>query len=363
MKIDIISFTANGYDLAVRIHNTFMEQPPKLSNDAPKLTISVARCNEPLSLSEWTTQMFDQSDALVFVGATGIAVRAIAPFIKSKVTDPAVVVVDEAGNYAIPILSGHLGGANNLARAIGDYIGATPVITTATDVNKVFAIDEWTKRQGLVIQNAERIKHISAALLAGETVKVATEWAIDGESPKGVEVEELHRSLEGELKPLRHAPDILITNKRDAAKLYPEALLAVPKNIVLGAGCKRNVLPVNFELLLTQVLGELDLLEDSIDAVASIDIKKDEPGLLAFCTVHDWPLITFSAARLREVEGNFTASFFVRNVTGVDNVCERSAKLLSGGELIKEKTTGSEVTLAAAERPLHLDWNCGIGEL
>ena len=346
MKIDILSFTARGYALAERIHTTFTEHPPKLSNGAPRLTMTVARCNEPLSLSEWTTQMFDQSDALVFVGAAGIAVRAIAPFVKSKVTDPAVVVVDEGGSYAIPILSGHLGGANDLARAIAERIGATPVITTATDVNNVFAIDEWTRKQGLVIKNTERIKHISASLLAGETVKVATEWPIAGGSPKGVEVEELHRTLEGELRPLRQKPDILITNRRDAAKLYPEALLAV-----------------NFELLLTQILGELDLLEESIDAVGSIDIKKDEPGLLAFCTVHDWPLITFSAARLREVEGEFTASFFVRNVTGVDNVCERSAKLLSGGTLIKEKTTGNEVTLAAAERPTALDWTCGPEEL
>lgn len=363
MKIDMISFTAKGYDLAKRLEESFLSEPPRLTNGAPRLTISVARCNEPLNLGEWTTQMFDQSDALLFIGATGIAVRAIAPFLQSKVTDPAVVVIDEGGNYAIPILSGHLGGANDLARAIGDRLGATPVITTATDVNNVFAIDEWTRRQGLVIRNTERIKHISASLLAGETVKVASEWPIGGQSPKGIAFEELHRSLEGELRPLKQAPDILITNRRDAAKLYPDALLAVPQNVVLGAGCKRNALPVSFEMLLRQILGELDLLEESIDAVGSIDIKKDEPGLLAFCTVHDWPLITFSAARLREAEGTFTASYFVRNVTGVDNVCERSAKLLSGGPLIKEKTTGNEVTLAAAERPLSLNWNCGLEEL
>lgn len=356
MKIDLLSFTAKGEELAQRIEESFTAQPPRLSNGAPRLTISLARCNEPLSLSEWTTQMFDQSDALVFVGAAGIAVRAIAPHLKSKVTDPAVVVVDERGSFAVPILSGHLGGANDLARAIGERIGATPVITTATDVNNVFAIDEWTRKQGLVIRNTERIKHISASLLAGETVRVATEYPIDGPVPKGVEVEGLSRTLEGELKPLAQKPDILITNRRDASKLYPEALLAVPRNVVLGAGCKRNVLPVSFELLLTQVLGELDLLEEAIDAVGSIDIKKDEPGLLAFCTVHDWQLITFSAARLREAEGEFTASFFVRNVTGVDNVCERSAKVLSGGELIKEKTTGNGVTLAAAERPTRLHW-------
>ena len=237
MKIDILSFTARGNALAERIHTAFTERPPKLSNGAPRLTMTVARCNEPLSLSEWTTQMFDQSDALVFVGAAGIAVRAIAPFVKSKVTDPAVVVVDEGGSYAIPILSGHLGGANDLARAIAERIGATPVITTATDVNNVFAIDEWTRKQGLVIKNTERIKHISASLLAGETVKVASEWPIAGASPKGVEVEELHRTLEGELRPLKQKPDILITNRRDAAKLYPEALLAVPRK---RNGCKRN---------------------------------------------------------------------------------------------------------------------------
>ena len=359
MKIDLLAFTENGFSLAETIRDRMQERPPVLANASPRLTVSVSRCNVPLSLSEWTTQMFDQSDALVYVGAAGIAVRAIAPFVKSKVTDPAVVVVDEGGSYAIPVLSGHLGGANDLARAIAERIGAEAVITTATDVNHVFAIDEWTRKQGLVIRNPERIKTVSAALLAGETVHIATEWPIAGAPPKGVEVEELHRTLEGELRPAAFPPNIVLTNRRDAAKLFPEALIAVPKNIVLGAGCKRNVLPASFELLLTQLLGELDLLEESIDAVGSIDIKKDEPGLLAFCTVHDWPLITFSAARLREAEGEFTASFFVRNVTGVDNVCERSAVVLSGGVLIKEKTTGSEATMAAAERPLSLTWDCG----
>ncbi|MBO7689606.1 MAG: cobalamin biosynthesis protein [Clostridia bacterium] len=357
MKIDMLSFTEAGYEMAQTIRNALEERPLLNPGESPRLTVTVSRCNQPLSLGEWTGQMFDQTDALVYVGAAGIAVPAIAPFVKSKVTDPAVVVVDEGGSFAIPVLSGHLGGANDLARAIAERIGATAVITTATDVNHVFAIDAWTRRQGLVIQNTEKIKTISSALLAGETVYIATEWPIAGDAPKGVVVEDLNRSVEGEMRPLRVAPHILITNRRDAAKAYPDALIAVPKNVVLGAGCKRNVLPVSFELLLTQLLGELDLLEDAIDAVASIDIKKDEPGLLAFCTVHDWPLITYSAARLKEAEGEFTASFFVRNVTGVDNVCERSASLLSGGPLLKEKTTGNGVTMAAAEKPTALTWN------
>ena len=364
MKVDILAFSDRGYALAAALKEK-LPGAVTLSSEAPRLTITASRCNEPLTLNEWTTQTFDQSDALIYVGAAGIAVRAIAPFVKSKVTDPAVVVVDEQGQYAIPVLAGHLGGANDMARAIHDCMGATAVITTATDVSGVFAIDEWTRKQGLTIENPEKIKRISSALLAGENVRVLTEWPIDGRPPKGVEVDLLERDIEGALKPLTRAkqhPDIVITNKRDAAKLFPDALVAVPRNMVLGVGCKRNTLPTSFELLFTQVLGETDLLESAIDAVASIDIKKDEPGLLAFCTVHDLELITFSAARLREVDGEFTASFFVRNVTGVDNVCERSAVLLSGGLLIKEKTTGNGVTMAVAEKQTALSWKTGTVE-
>lgn len=363
MKIDLIAFSDRGFALGERLEEAFYTRPLEHGNGAPRLTVSVARCNRPLSLSEWTTQMFDQSDALVFIGAAGIAVRAIAPFVKSKATDPAVIVIDELGTYAIPVLSGHLGGANDLARAIAERIGAEAVITTATDVNGVFAIDEWTRKQDIVIRNTEKIKDISAGLLAGETITVATEWPIAGAPPKGIDVELLKRDPDGNLWPVDVAPNIVITNRRDAAKAYPDALIAVPRNIVLGVGCKRNVLPASFELLLTQILGETDLLEETIGAVASIDIKKDEPGLLAFCTVHDWQLITFSAARLREAEGEFTASFFVRNVTGVDNVCERSAVVLSGGTLLKEKTTGNEVTMALAEKEPGLTWSAGTAEI
>ena len=111
---------------------------------------------------------FAQADALIFVGAVGIAVRAIAPHCKSKATDPAVVVLDECGRFAVPLLSGHLGGANALARALAEACGAIPVITTATDANGVFAVDEWAKAQGCAVLEPERIKLVSGALLAGQ---------------------------------------------------------------------------------------------------------------------------------------------------------------------------------------------------
>ena len=132
MKIDMLSFTEAGYEMAQTIRNALEERPLLNPGESPRLTVTVSRCNQPLSLGEWTGQMFDQTDALVYVGAAGIAVRAIAPFVKSKVTDPAVVVVDEGGSFAIPVLSGHLGGANDLARAIAERTRATAVITKAS---------------------------------------------------------------------------------------------------------------------------------------------------------------------------------------------------------------------------------------
>ena len=133
-----LAFTETGLALAKRL--------------SAALPGSVARCGQDgVSLAEWASAQFVQSDALIFVGAAGIAVRAIAPHCKSKTTDPAVVVVDECGRFAVPILSGHLGGANDLARAIATVCGAVPVITTATDAHGIFAVDEWAKHQNCTV--------------------------------------------------------------------------------------------------------------------------------------------------------------------------------------------------------------------
>ena len=129
----------------------------------------VTRCGHGgPSLAEWTAAAFAQNEALIFVGAVGIAVRAIAPLCRSKASDPAVVVVDECGRFAVPLLSGHLGGANDLARAIAALCGAVPVITTATDAHGLFAVDEWARHQNCRVLEPERIKTVSGKLLAGE---------------------------------------------------------------------------------------------------------------------------------------------------------------------------------------------------
>ncbi len=265
---------------------------------------------------DWTWAHFQTGNALIFVGAAGIAVRAIAPYVKSKATDPAVVVVDEGGQFAVPILSGHLGGANDLARKIGAVCGAVPVITTATDVNGVFAVDEWAKEQDCAILDPEHIKNISGTLLAGGTVEVCSPWSVAGEPPKGV------------------------------------SLRLMPKIAVLGVGCKRRTPQEALE----RMFADLPIHPASFCKVYSIDLKRNEPGLLAFCRAHGLELETFSTAELRGALGEFSSSEFVERVTGVDNVCERAAVLGSGGTLLLKKRTGDGVTMAVAVKPFAPDW-------
>ena len=326
MKLAYLSFTEKGRQLAGRL--------------AAALGGTAQRCGASCSLEAWTAAHFSQSDGLVYVGAAGIAVRAIAPHLKSKTTDPAVVVVDECARYAIPILSGHLGGANDLARAIGRVCGALPVLTTATDVNGVFAVDEWAKRQNCLVLNPERIKTVSAKLLAGGTVRVQSSWPIAGQPPRNVcQTED-------------RGADVLL----DIHPGTGEKLHLVPRIAVLGVGCKKNV---SFQMLETALAAFLDrtgVCEQAISAVASIDLKKNEPGLLAFCAAHGWPLKTYPAEQLRAVEGRFTPSAFVKGVTGVDNVCERSAVLASGGTLCQGKTARDGITMALALAPYQPNW-------
>ena len=301
---------------------------------------SVARCGHApgqVSLSDWAAQHFAQCEALIFVGAVGIAVRAIAPHCKSKASDPAVVVLDECGHFAVPILSGHLGGANDLARALAAVCGAVPVITTATDANGVFAVDEWAKRQNCAVLEPERIKLVSGKLLAGKAVHFASEWPIAGQTPAGIAAGE--------------APDFALT-------LTPadSALHLVPRIGMLGVGCRRGTSAEALEKAFAAFCAEHSLAPQCITAAASIDLKQNEAGLLAFCKNHGWPVEFFSAEQLRQAPGSYTPSAFVQSITGVDNVCERAAVLASGGTIFLPKQAGGGVTFALALRPYAPDW-------
>lgn len=322
-----LAFTEKGMALAHRL--------------ARALPGSVSRCGAGgVRLAEWTGTQFAQADALIFVGAAGIAVRAIAPHCKSKATDPAVVVLDECGRFAVPLLSGHLGGANALARALAEVCGAIPVITTATDANGVFAVDEWAKAQGCAVLEPERIKLVSGALLAGHTVRLASDWPVQGTPPAGVD-------------PARTPAEADF-----ALTLSPagDALHLVPRIGVLGIGCRRGTCAEQLEAAFADFCARHSLAPACIAAAASIDLKADEVGLLAFCRAHGWPITFYSAEQLRALSGPFTPSPFVQSVTGVDNVCERAAGLASGGCIRIPKQAGGGVTFALALCPYAPDW-------
>lgn len=322
MRVACLAFTEKGFRLA--------------KNLAETLGGTAARSGRPLTLRQWTEKNFARADALIYVGAAGIAVRAIAPYLCSKATDPAVVAVDECAHFAVPLASGHLGGANGLARRIGAICGAVPVITTATDANGLFAVDEWARCQQCAVAHTECIRRVSGALLAGQTVRVKTTFPIDGTPPSGIE--------------LTDKEPYSVYVGMDAPS--PSVLWVIPRWMVLGIGCRKGVACADLET----ALQHFGLPPQAVCRVASIDLKAAEPGLLDFCAAHGWELETYSAEELARVPGAFTASAFVAQTTGVDNVCERAAVLSSGGTLIRRKQAGNGVTMAAALQPFRLDW-------
>ena len=324
MTVRLLAFTDRGYALAERL--------------ARELNGKAARCGADCSLSDWTAGAFASADALIFVGAAGIAVRAVAPHIRNKTIDPAVLVIDELGRFVIPILSGHLGGANALARRAAELCGGQAVITTATDLNEVFSVDLWARAQNCTVLEPERIKTVSARLLAGDTVSFESDWPVRGERPDG-----LVSAGDGGFS-------VSIFRKTD------DRLHLVPRIVSLGIGCKRGTPQETIETAFVAFLARHGLCSEAVVQVCTIDRKGDEPGLLAFCAAHGWPLRTFSVEALSALPGLFSGSAFVERTTGVDNVCERAAVLGSGGTLLFPKEAGGGVTLAAAAAPWSPDW-------
>jgi cobalt-precorrin 5A hydrolase len=330
MDLGYISFTDRGKTLAEKI--------------AAELGGEVWKSGEPYRLREWTEKAFKKYDGLVFVGACGIAVRAIAPYVKSKVEDPAVVVIDECGKFAIPVLSGHIGGANDLAREIARVSGAEPVVTTATDRNDVFAVDEWAKHQDAVVIEPHKIMKISSAVLKGDDVSVKAGWDISGSMPDHVRMAEDDET-----------PDIEL----DVQKHFDEPIHIAPVICSLGIGCRKGTAVENIEKCFNAFCEKFNVIKRSVKRAATIDLKKDEKGLLDFCSAHDFPLDIYTAEELQEVKGDFTGSDFVKKITGVDNVCERSALRSAGegGSMIVRKFALDGVTMALAVSDYHPDWS------
>lgn len=319
MRIRILYFTDKGKVLAERLKEGL---PGHDAAIVPKGVPLASVCGDA----------FAENEALVFVGAVGIAVRAIAPYVHDKLTDPPVIVIDENGNYVIPLLSGHVGGANSLALEIAGILGAQPVITTATDVSGAFSVDLFAKENDLRIANREGIAKVSSSALEGKPVTICIKDY-----------------------PPEEPVDVLIADEEAAKGLKDSSKIALcPKRYAIGMGCRRGKSYEELRYFAEGVLHDNGIEINDAGCIATIDVKKDEEGLKRLSQAWRMPLITFDAGLLAKAEGSFSHSETVLEKVGVDNVCERAAMLAAGtGARLKvRKTAHDGMTVAVAERKL-----------
>ncbi len=346
-RAEIVCFSENGKQTA-REAADYLERQGKKPRLWLKSRYAAAeapfhRADEPLT--DWTGARWE-CGLLVFVGALGIAVRAIAPHVKSKKTDPAVLVLDEGKHFCIPLLSGHLGGANEAALELAARMGSVPVVTTATDIHSLFAVDVFAKKNGLQIDSMTLAKEVSAALLAGQVVGVYSELPVENtvasSIPRGLTVYGTEQEAADGGLPL----GIYIGYRTDSTP-FSKTLKLVPDGLTVGIGCRKGAAAETVADLFNQVMEGLDVR--AVGRLASIELKKDEAGIRKLAESLGVSFVTYDSEALKKVSGTFSASAFVKDVTGVDNVCERSAVLAAGnGILIRKKRLGRGVTAAVA---------------
>jgi len=324
LTVYIISFTDKGSLLNKKICRIF--------DDFDVRPYIWKSCGD--SLGKWTEKAFSDGNVIVFICAVGIAVRAVSQFIKSKDKDPAVIVCDELGKYAVPILSGHIGGANAIAEKICRYTGGIPVITTSTDINGVWAVDCWAIEKNFKIYNVNNIKYISSALLKGQKVGLISDISIDEELPEDI----LYDNSDTECG---------IVVSPYLKDVYKHTLNLVPRCIGIGVGSRKNADENALIRLFEKVFSENNIDKYAVYSVSTLDLKKNERAVIRLCNYLGVELKYFCADELNKLSGDFSGSEFVEKITGTDNVCERCAVLASDfGRLEVRKTIGDGVTLA-----------------
>ena len=340
MQIEIISFTSQGSSLAEKIKE-IMKVYGNVQVTSGK--------EKNISLQAWTENAFSKAQVLIFVGAAGIAVRAIAPFVQDKFKDPAVLVVDEKGTYVIPVLSGHVGGANAYALQLAEKLQAQAVITTATDINQKFAVDVFAKKNQLFIKDRAWAKEISAAIRGGVKIGFFCEGQVTGTIPEEVVTEQVIGTMLEEVV----AEEGKVTERNRINVGIHNTCQLIPKAVTVGIGCRKGKSAEEIEIFVLEQLGKQQIAMESISCVASVDKKKNEAGILAFCEKYGLEFQIFSPEELERVPGEYTQSEFVEKTIGVGNVCERAAICAwkqNRAHILQPKTAQNGKTLAIAEK-------------
>jgi cobalt-precorrin 5A hydrolase len=289
-------------------------------------------------------EAFQQGENLVCIMAAGIVVRSIAPYLQGKDKDPAVVVVDEAGKFAISLLSGHLGGANDLARRVAQILNGTPVITTATDVRGLPALDSLAARRGLLIENLDAVRWVHMALLSGQPVRLVDPDGYLAElrqenSGLFIGENDLDAALAGE------GPGVYAGFRERAWP--PGWLILRPQNLVAGMGCHKGTSSQEILDFIRDIFKRERLSLASLKALATIEAKKEEPGLRQAAAELGVEFVWFTKEELQKIAVPHPSKQAAKHL-GVPSVSEAAALKTAGGELILPKVKGANATLAVA---------------
>ena len=329
----IIAITQNGLALAKKLKAQF---PDSVIYTLDKWHDEECTPIEP-DLSTFTAQLFDRHKTLVYIMATGTVVRSIALHLVDKTVDPAVVVLDERGQFAISLLSGHLGGANAVASEIAGTMGATAVITTASDVQGMPSVDMIAQKHQLIIDSMHDAKILTAMTVNGQKVG----WRNDSllNLPCYYPCDEI--DAEGL---------VVVSNRTDLAEKVLSAQL-IPQNIIVGVGCRRGISGQQIIDFVTEQLQLNSISEMSIRQLASIDIKSDEQGVLDAAAHFGVPAVFVETTEIEKIEQDFSSSAFVKSQVGVSGVCEPAAFIAGGrtGEFISRKKSKEGITVAIFE--------------
>ena len=310
------------------------------------------------------SKFWGKHKSFIFIMASGIVVRTIAPLIKNKKTDPAVVVLDEKGEFAVSLLSGHVGGANNIAKQIADFLGGEAVITTASDVNNMPSIDLWAKENNLVIEDWNLLPQTATQFINNSSLKIYSEIDMNLPSdflkvsdPKLADVLITNKQkIDSNVIPVKTGIQEKRTKELDSCLRRNDKNQAIrklylrPKNLILGIGCNSGTAADEIEDAVKGVLSKNNLSFLSVQSIATIDKKGAEPGLLSFAGKYNLKINTFTPDELNSVS-NVEKSEAAFKATGANAVAEPAAMLASGADklLVRKQKIGN-ATIAIAEK-------------
>ncbi len=326
MKIALVAITRGGNKLALELADRL--------DGATFLTQTEGQKVADLIAANWHSY-----NGLVCIMAAGIVVRAIAPLLQDKLVDPCVVIMDEKGRHAISLLSGHMGGGNELARRVAKLTGGTPVITTASDTLKLVALDLWAESQGLLAPSREKLTVAATLLVNHSELHLYTDEGVVSLPPGLTQVSDPEQA------------DIIVSTSTRYAE---GATIFRPRTLVVGIGCNRGTPVEEFEEALTELLTDLQLSKASIRNFASIDKKNDEPGLLQFAADNGRQIEFFPGEQINTLN-NVAISFAALKAVGAIGVAEPAALLSAqSNHLESRKRKWKNVTMAIARAPFSL---------